>query len=262
VTFLGAASMSIDLDTGTDKITLSDYGATLTVSNVESVVGGSGDDNITVSTSTASGYSLGDGDDSLTFSVGVTATVASVEHVTGSGSDDNVSLKANYDGGTFDLGGGSDTLVFLGAGTATISNVEIVTGSSRDNDVTVLTDGVTADLGGGNDIIHVAGGTNQLTGGSGSDEFHFTAASTGANTITDFTEGSDMVVLDHGVITGSLTYLGDDGVFTAGGTAEAMFDVSNNALKIDTNGDGNADITITLTGIGSGTLDSSDISWS
>jgi len=70
-----------------------------------------------------------------------------------------------------------------------------------------------------------------------------------------------LVVLDHGVISGSLTYLGDDGVFTSGGSAEAMFDVSNQLLKIDTNGDGSADITIKLTGMVAGSLDGSDISW-
>jgi hypothetical protein len=231
------------------------------------VIGGSDADTVTVNTATGSGtFNLNDGDDTMTFSAGVTATFGSVEHITSTGSAvDLVSLKANYDGAEIDLNGGTDTLTFLGAGTATIANVENVMGSTRDNEITINGSvGVTADMGGGSDIVHLGAGTDNITGGSGFDEFIFTsAANANGDTIVDFTTGVDVIEMEGVTLANNtLNYLGDDATLTATGNGQAFFDTTNNALKIDTDGNGTADITITLTGVGAGGFDESDLSWS
>jgi hypothetical protein len=221
-----------------------------------------------VSTSLSGGaFSLGDGNDTVTFTAGATATFTSVETINGSTSDDVVTLKANYDHATIDLDSGSDTVVFAGAGTATLSHVEIVTGSSRENEITLSgSTGVTADMGGGNDIVHMGLGADTITGGSGADEFIFTSAAQSDGTtvkdiITDFSSGDDMLTfsgLSGG--TSTLNYLGDDATLTSTSHSQAYFDTTNNELVIDVNGDGTADMKIKLTGLT--TFDSSDINWS
>ncbi|GGL78943.1 calcium-binding protein [Wenxinia marina] len=120
-----------------------------------------------------------------------------------------------FDGGygddTISGRGGADTL-YGGADNDRIdggsNNDMLFGGSERDalygrsgNDLLVGGDGDDALFGGsGDDIFGGLLGDDRLTGGSGRDEFHFDAG-TGADRITDFTQGEDVIsFLDDGAI--------------------------------------------------------------
>jgi Ca2+-binding RTX toxin-like protein len=103
----------------------------------------------------------------------------------------------------------------------------------------------------GDDTLIGGGGTDTLTGGAGADSFVFRNLTGGTDTITDFNGldgGADEgdVLRFEGLLTGTFAYLGED-AFTAGGNTEAR--VSGSKVFVDTDGNGTADITITLTGL-------------
>src|SRR6185437_362031 len=91
---LGAAVLgaSIDLGGGNDRLTLAGAANTATVANVETLIGGSGDDTITLRASRVSA-DLGAGNDRLTLAdTPATVTVANVETLTGGAAADTVTL--------------------------------------------------------------------------------------------------------------------------------------------------------------------------
>lgn len=104
----------------------------------------------------------------------------------------------------------------------------------------------------GNDTLVGGGGNDSLNGGLGADAFVFTSTTSGVDVITDFNElnggGEEGDVLRfEGLGVGAFVYLGT-GAFT-GGSDNSEARVSGNQVLVDTNGDGTADITITLTGL-------------
>lgn len=76
------------------------------------------------------------------------------------------------------------------------------TGSDQDNTITGNTAANTLNGGAGDDVIDGGLGNDILTGGDGADTFKFTSALKGnIDTITDFSRGSDKLVLDDAIFT-------------------------------------------------------------
>lgn len=105
--------------------------------------------------------------------------------------------------------------------------------------------------GSGNDTISGGSGDDSLTGGQGADAFVFVLGD-GMDTITDFNalDGGDYegdVMCFEWLGVGTFTYLGA-GAFS-GGSDNPEARVSDNQVLVDTDGDGTADITVTLTGL-------------
>ena len=131
-----------------------------------------------------------------------------------------------------------DTVIehFIGGG-----GTDNVTGNDANN---MLFGGAGDDIligGIGDDILIGGIGADTLTGGGGSDTFRYTSGTFGADTITDFEDGSDIIEL--------------------GGAGLQFTDltISNRALdKIIDAGSGN---TITLTGQAGATIDATDFSF-
>ena len=104
----------------------------------------------------------------------------------------------------------------------------------------------------GNDTLIGGGGNDNLTGGNGADHFVFNSTASGVDVITDFNElngggeEGDMLRFD-GMLVGAFAYLGT-GAFT-GGSDNSEARVAGNQVLVDSNGDGIADITITLTAL-------------
>ncbi len=101
--------MSVDLGAGANKLTLADGGNTGTVGNVETLIGGTGADAITLGAAVIKApIDLGAGNDTLTLAnFANTATVANVETLTGGTGADTVTL-APLSNASIDLGAGSD----------------------------------------------------------------------------------------------------------------------------------------------------------
>ena len=105
---------------------------------------------------------------------------------------------------------------------------------------------------GGDDTLTGGAGNDTLTGGSGGDTFRYTSVSEaavgGGETITDFeaTNVEEHIELD-GLLNGVLSFVGaHTNGFAGGGNTSARFNDTSKVLEIDTDGDGNADMEITL----------------
>ncbi|MBL0370777.1 M10 family metallopeptidase C-terminal domain-containing protein [Rhizobium sp. KVB221] len=150
------------------------------------------------------------------------------DKITGGADDDTL------DGGdgddTLDGGDGKDKLLG-GAGADTISG------------------------GAGDDIITGGAGADKLTGGAGKDTFVYTGMSdTGAadhfDLITDFDVAEDKFDLTELSLTDVFVFTGT-GAFTKGGEPEVRYEkgATNTMVQFDTDGDGDVDMQIELTGL-------------
>ncbi len=141
---------TVDLAGGTDTLSLSSAGPnSINVANVESLLGGSGNDTIVLAAAVSSAtIDLGAGTDTLSLANGVNSiTVANVESLLGGNANDTVVLTTALVGGTIDLSGGTDTLSLAnGVNSINVANVESLLGGSG-GDTIVLT----TSLVGGND---------------------------------------------------------------------------------------------------------------
>jgi len=114
----------------------------------------------------------------------------------------------------------------------------------------------------GIDTITGGASADTLSGGAGTDRFVYTSINdapvAGNETITDFdaTAATEDIVL-NGLLSGAFSYLGA-GAFSAGGNTEAIFNDTSKLLSIDINGNGAADLEITLTGVAIADLDVTD----
>lgn len=230
----------IDLGGGKDTLTLSSDGPnTVTVLNVEKVIGGAATDTVTFGTAIRGAtIDLGGGRDKLLLaSEGVNrVTVVNTETVIGGDVRDRI-----------DASGSTGNVILLGgAGTDTLIG------------------------GSGNDTITGGKGADVLTGGTGADRFFFGVkadALYGVNTpgtekdnlkapdtITDFQVGQDKIVV--GLIDANDNVQGDQAfVQLVNSTAVTNHSVSwywnadgNTVIKAETNGDGIADFHLMLTG--------------
>ena len=181
------ASGTVNLSTGNDKLTLSSTGSnTLTMTAVETLVGGDFDDTITFGAAVTGSVDLGAGSDSLTLFNGTNSvTITNVEAIAGGTGNDTVTLGNVWTTGAIDLGGGAAdkiTLSSAGGNIVTLSNIETIVGGSLDDAVTLGAAQTTGSvsLGTGADSLTLFNGTNTLTvtaaetitGGSGADTHH------------------------------------------------------------------------------------------
>ena len=137
----------------------------------------------------------------------------------------------------------------------TYNSIENLIGTSFDD--TLSGDSNVNELWGGigTDTLTGRGGADRLYGGSGSDHFQYNSANETAlgagDTIFDFdaTDNSEVIFLNR-LLNGSFNFLGASSVaFTATGNTEARFNDASDLLSIDLNGNGTADMEITLTGV-------------
>lgn len=119
----------------------------------------------------------------------------------------------------------------------------------------------------GDDVLTGNAGNDTLTGGAGADHFVFTVAGgNGFDTITDFNalaggaHQGDVIEL-NGLLTDTFAYMG--GATFSGGSDNSEARVVGSQVQIDVNGDGTADILITLSGLtNAGQLSINDFMWS
>jgi Ca2+-binding RTX toxin-like protein len=104
----------------------------------------------------------------------------------------------------------------------------------------------------GNDALTGGAGNDALAGGNGADLFVFNSTTSGIDVIADFNElnggGEEGDVLRFDSLrVGTFVYLGI-GAFS-GGSDNSEARISGSQVLFDANGDGTADITVTLTGL-------------
>lgn len=172
-----------------DVLTLADGGNSVTVSDIQSVIGGTGNDTVVAGSTSLVSLNLGGGTDSVVATslpnFNVTA-LTSVENFLGSSGNDNVGLAASLTSGSiYDGGLGIDTLTLFtdSSNFASITNFESVMGTAGSEFLQLESPipasfNMLVDLGGGSfDELVLANGGNDLstantetiTGGSGAD---------------------------------------------------------------------------------------------
>jgi len=179
---VGAGIGLVDGGGGTDTVVLANGGVTVSLSNVEALTGGTGNDTITLGSVKTSGtINLNAGTDALILANGTnTFTASNVETITGGTGNDAITLGAAQTSGTIDLNGGADALTLAaGDNTLTVSNVETITGGTGNDTITLgaAQASGTINLSTGTDALTLAAGTNTLTvsnvetitGGTGDD---------------------------------------------------------------------------------------------
>ncbi len=196
---------SVDLGGGNDTLVLSNGGNTINVWNVETLIGGTGNDLVVTPTDVNGVIDLGAGVDFLQLagSNGNTVTIANIEIGARRGVLRHHHADRRGDRRLHRPGAGNDSLKLSSAGnTVTIAGVETLIAGTA-SDVVTLADSVTGgsiDLGAGADRFKLAAGGNTITianvetivGGSGADVV--TTASALAGTI-DLGAGSDKLTL-------------------------------------------------------------------
>ncbi|WP_376089882.1 M10 family metallopeptidase C-terminal domain-containing protein [Roseomonas sp. CCTCC AB2023176] len=218
---------------------------------------------------------LGGGDTLTLSSAGAnTLTVSNVETIIGGGYADTVTLATPLVGGTIALGAGADRLALssTGGNDVSVSSVETVVGGSGNDRIVNLGPGARLEGGGGADTLigsanadDLYGGaaTDLLTGGAGADRFIYKAVADAApgagERITDFDATSDRLVFS-GLQKGAFEFRGD-AAFSATKHSEARFDEATHQLSVDVNGDGVADMGVTLDGVTSTSLSKADFLW-
>ena len=222
-------------------------------SNNDTMSGGLGSDRLNGSTGNDA-LSGGDGDDTLDGGTGTDSMIG------GLGNDTYI-VDAATDILVEAAGGGTDLIqssVTLTLGSE-VENLTLTgtgaiggTGNGLANRLTGNAGANTLSGGAGADTLDGGAGNDILTGGADADHFFFTAASSGVDTITDFNQldgGADEfdVLEFQGLLVGSFTYLGT-GAFS-GGSDNSEARVAGNQVLIDTDGNGTANFTLTLTGL-------------
>jgi Ca2+-binding RTX toxin-like protein len=155
-----------DLGKGNDRLSLAAGGNDIEIRNIETVIGGTGNDKIRwTGLGGTLTIDLGGGDDTLILPVdnGATVIASNIEQITGGNGADKVTLATFSNGVTVDLGGGNDTLE-LGSGgphIVTVANVERITGGDGDDVVTLanVPADLFVDLGAGKDRLILPNGT-------------------------------------------------------------------------------------------------------
>lgn len=243
---------------------------------IDAVTGGADNDAVTLGTSIAPGLTvdLGAGTDSLTMA----QTAIAGHTLNGGGDSDTLYIT---DGGTLtesELSGvtnfetwtlsGSGSTVSLTLGDSNVTSGGFTIDATACNSVTIdgstVSSSAMALLGStGADQFFSGGGSDSISLGSSdgaSDTVHYSAETDSAvgtgDTINDFEAGIDTISLDFAV-SGTFSYIGNTAFTGDNFNAEASM-VSDGHLEIDTDGDGNADMEMTLTDVASGDLDTLD----
>jgi Ca2+-binding RTX toxin-like protein len=181
--------------------------------------------------------------------------------ITGGGGNDTLVADATGDVLIEAAGGGTDLVQASVSWTlgAELENLTLTGTSGLSGTGNTLANLITGNAGAnnlsgldGNDTLVGGAGNDSLNGGLGADAFVFNSTTSGVDVIADFNElnggGEEGDVLRfEGLGVGAFVYLGT-GAFT-GGSNNSEARVSGSQVFVDTNGDGTADITITLTGL-------------
>lgn len=258
VVFTGAEAVTVNLAI----LTAQDTGQGMdTFLSIENLTGGDGDDSLT-GNGLANRIDGGGGNDTV-------AGGGGDDRLFGSGGDDTLAADSGND--RLSGGEGIDTILFSGSGAAVV-NLALTTAQATGRGLDVVTgienvtgaagadrlsgDGLgnilsglggndtlngragedTLDGGEGNDVLRGGAEDDLLTGGIGADRFVFRAGDAGA-TVTDFLDGTDLIVIGSGA-----ERFSDLTVTDAGEDAVISF----------------ADVTITLTGVDHLLIGSSD----
>jgi Ca2+-binding RTX toxin-like protein len=278
VTLGGTQGVLVDLGAGYDRVILGNGHNSITLRNVEAVTSGYGNDTVTLEGVISDiVVDLGGGSDQLVLAGNGNnlLTIRNTEIVTGGAGSDTVTVGTSVTNGVFSLGAGFDRVVLAGEGnSASFTDVELVIGSGGADRLTV-TGGTGAYLfgnGGADTLVGGAGadtlqggiGADVLTGGAGADRFVIGDAAesppVAGDRITDFLPGTDLLVLPTLAAGGGFAYLGT-GLFSGQGKTEARFIAQTQQLLLDMDGDGLADIGITLSGVSAGSLAARDFVW-
>ncbi|WP_425404894.1 FecR domain-containing protein [Hwanghaeella sp.] len=281
-----------------DSLTLLDGGNTIAIQDLDLLIGGLGDDIVTVQGNVAAGSNYDGGgasadSDDLILQDGTTvsATILDFETISAN-TTTGIALTLENGGGFFgDIvfsGAGVDSVTMLGLPNNTrISGIENFTGGTGGGDtVELLTGGDTVNFAevdviigsAGNDTINIIDttsaditlglGDDTATGATGVADFYiFTAVGdaladgigNGAETITNFEVGVDNLDITAFAL-GNFFYNGA-GALTGGGTASSRFDTANETLEIDVDGDTVVDMEIVMNGVTDATLSSADFSF-
>jgi Ca2+-binding RTX toxin-like protein len=170
---------------------------------------------------------------------------------------------------TFNLGAGADkpTLSGTGANNVTATGIESIIGGAADDTITLAlaTVGSTLNGGAGDDTLVGSNGADILIGGSGADRFVFRdtlqSSVTVADTVNDFVVGQDKLVFE-GLGNGTFSIVSS---FSNTGNAQATWaynsGTSTGTLLIDSDGNGAADMKLTLLGSSAAALSASDFQW-
>ncbi|WP_376097816.1 NosD domain-containing protein [Roseomonas sp. CCTCC AB2023176] len=238
--------------------------------------GSGGNDTVTLTKPVQGGaVDLGGGEDHLILSSdGPNAlTVSHTETITGGGSADSVVLGTTLASGTVGLSAGDDRLVLAsGRNDVEVFSVETVVGGAGDDRIAITGPGGRLEGGAGADTLTGGANADQLYGGSGGDvltgnggvdRFIYKAASDAAvgtgERITDFDARGDVLVFG-GLLKGDFEFRGA-AAFTGDGHSEARFVDGTDQLTVDVNGDGTADMQMTLSGVKLASLSESDFLW-
>jgi Ca2+-binding RTX toxin-like protein len=251
----GQNGTSFDLGGGIDTLNLANANNVVTVTNVETIQGATGNDTVTffAGANTGQNISLGSGIDvlilgasgSYAFSVGGSSLT-----VNGTVGQDSITLQNSQFGTTFDLGDGIDTLqLSAGFGNGvTVRNVESVIGSAASDAITITnTTGVTT--------VTAGAAADFTTAGAAEDHIRFTSITDspfggGRDTVTGFDADHDYFEFSTALVGGNPIHfigngdaappLGQEATFDANGSAEArLANIGGlQVLQIDVNGDG------------------------
>ena len=161
---------------------------------------------------------------------------------------------------SLDAGAGSDTINLLSPSFSSFSynftNAETINGSTGDDTITIT----------GSQAATISGGlgADRLTGGTESDIFAFSSildsVSGNGDIISNFEARNDEEDISLvGLLTGTFAFLTSDReTFSAGGNTEARFTNSSELLEIDADGNGTADLEMTLLGVNLTDLNAAD----
>jgi Ca2+-binding RTX toxin-like protein len=188
---LTTTGMSIDLGGGVDTLNLGNFTNSGSISNVESLLGNSGDDTITYATqATNVTIDLAGGSDTIKLGNFVnTASISNVETILGGSGVDTITVQTQLVNGSIDLGASTDRLT-LGnfTNSVTVANVETLIGGTGDDTITVSA---------GTSQIRGGGGIDHITGSAGADTFIFDQNASGSYmVIENMGTGADKIGLD------------------------------------------------------------------
>lgn len=230
------------LQTNGDVLTLSGGNDTFDALGVETINGGLGVDSVLLDSSSAE-----------------TVTISGIENVTrASGARNDFVQIADADALTINLEAGNDTIAITNAVNTniTIENIETVLGNTG-QDVVVNQGSVGA-------AFALGGGGDQATGTLGAlDGFTFLdvtdAAISAGETIFQYEPGIDRLDFTQIATAGTITFNGDAGLLGNGSASASFQGTGSNLLQIDVDGNGTADMEVTIDQVTAGNFVSTDI---
>ena len=200
---------TVDLGAGTDSLTLANGSNNLTISNVETITGGTGDDTVILGAAQITGtIDLGIGNDKLILANGTnTLTVNNVEAIFGGSAVDTITIGATPASYAVDLGAGDDLLKL---NSSAFVSATILGGAGSDA-IQFMTAGTILDSAFTNvssvETLTLANGVNSVTVGSAA------SADVGGigNTLTINGAASTTLTVNGSAMTANLTVVGGAG---------------------------------------------------